>query len=122
MDDPFAEKPYGVDEYGELDNGLTYYVRSNSKPRMRAALALAVKAGYFLYLHVFLCQESCFLVFNSCNVLGFSVIFEFFMWGFDFLDNGWCFLVLGCGMCVVFDRKDDCVVRHWVYNVFDQCG
>nr|XP_017222853.1 PREDICTED: zinc protease PQQL-like isoform X1 [Daucus carota subsp. sativus] len=48
MDDPLAEKPYGVDEYGELDNGLTYYVRSNSKPRMRAALALAVKAGSVL--------------------------------------------------------------------------
>ncbi|KAL8102510.1 zinc protease PQQL-like isoform X2 [Apium graveolens] len=48
MDDPLAKKPYGVDEYGELDNGLTYYVRSNSNPRMRAALALAVKAGSVL--------------------------------------------------------------------------
>lgn len=41
---PLAEQPYGV-EYGKLDNGLCYYVRCNSKPRMRAALALAVKAG-----------------------------------------------------------------------------
>lgn len=67
MDDPLAEKPYGVDEYGELENGLTYYVRSNSKPRMRAALALAVKAGYFLYLHVYLFEESLFIMFNSCS-------------------------------------------------------
>lgn len=44
MDEPLAEEPVGVD-YGVLDNGLTYYVRSNPKPRMRAALALAVKVG-----------------------------------------------------------------------------
>lgn len=44
MDAALSEKPFGVD-YGRLDNGLRYYVRSNSKPRMRAALALAVKAG-----------------------------------------------------------------------------
>ena len=44
MDEPLAEKPVGVD-YGVLDNGLTYYVRCNPKPRMRAALALAVKVG-----------------------------------------------------------------------------
>ncbi|RWW14203.1 hypothetical protein GW17_00022039 [Ensete ventricosum] len=42
MDEPLAEKPVGVD-FGVLDNGLTYYVRCNPKPRMRAALALAVK-------------------------------------------------------------------------------
>lgn len=102
MDDPLAEKPYGVDEYGELDNGLTYYVRSNSKPRMRAALALAVKAGYFLYLHVYVCQESVFLVFNSCKVLGFSMIFDFFRWGFDFLGEGCCFLGFLIGV-VVYD-------------------
>ncbi|KAK3027106.1 hypothetical protein RJ639_042400, partial [Escallonia herrerae] len=47
MDEPLAEKPVGVD-YGRLDNGLCYYVRSNSKPKMRAALALAVKAGSVL--------------------------------------------------------------------------
>ncbi|KAE9464478.1 hypothetical protein C3L33_03583, partial [Rhododendron williamsianum] len=47
MDDALSEKPFGVD-YGRLDNGLCYYVRSNSKPRMRAALALAVKAGSVL--------------------------------------------------------------------------
>ncbi|KAI5664619.1 hypothetical protein M9H77_23942 [Catharanthus roseus] len=47
LDDALSEKPLGVD-YGRLDNGLTYYVRSNSKPRMRAALALAVKAGSVL--------------------------------------------------------------------------
>lgn len=44
MDEPLSEEPVGVD-YGVLDNGLTYYVRSNLKPRMRAALALAVKVG-----------------------------------------------------------------------------
>ncbi|KAF8400960.1 hypothetical protein HHK36_014263 [Tetracentron sinense] len=47
MDDVFAENPVGV-EYGRLDNGLFYYVRSNPKPKMRAALALAVKAGSVL--------------------------------------------------------------------------
>lgn len=47
MDEPLAEKPVGV-EYGVLDNGLSYYVRSNPKPRMRAALALAVKVGSVL--------------------------------------------------------------------------
>ncbi|XP_010667309.2 zinc protease PQQL-like isoform X1 [Beta vulgaris subsp. vulgaris] len=47
MEQPLADKPYGVD-YGRLDNGLTYYVRSNSKPKMRAALALVVKAGSVL--------------------------------------------------------------------------
>lgn len=45
MDQLLGDQPFGVD-YGTLDNGLTYYVRSNSKPRMRAALALAVKVGY----------------------------------------------------------------------------
>lgn len=45
LDHALAEQPVGVD-YGRLDNGLYYYVRRNSKPRMRAALALAVKVGY----------------------------------------------------------------------------
>lgn len=45
MEEALSQTPYGVD-YGRLDNGLTYYVRSNSKPKMRAALALAVRAGY----------------------------------------------------------------------------
>ncbi|EFH42422.1 peptidase M16 family protein [Arabidopsis lyrata subsp. lyrata] len=40
-------EPFGAD-YGRLDNGLVYYVRRNSKPRMRAALALAVKVGSVL--------------------------------------------------------------------------
>ncbi|WIA32467.1 hypothetical protein OEZ86_003287 [Tetradesmus obliquus] len=31
--------------HGRLDNGLTYYVRQCSKPKARAALALAVKVG-----------------------------------------------------------------------------
>lgn len=52
MDQVLGEQPVGVD-YGKLDNGLCYYVRCNSKPRMRAALALAVKVGY-----------NCFLVYN----------------------------------------------------------
>lgn len=43
------QQPFGV-HYGRLDNGLYYYVRSNSKPRMRAALSLAIKAGYFCFL------------------------------------------------------------------------
>lgn len=47
MDEPLAETPVGVD-YGVLENGLTYYVRCNTKPRMRAALALAVKVGSVL--------------------------------------------------------------------------
>ncbi|CAM8969399.1 unnamed protein product [Rhodiola kirilowii] len=47
LDTPLGDEPYGVD-YGRLDNGLTYYVRCNSKPRMRAALALAVKVGSVL--------------------------------------------------------------------------
>ncbi|XVF34974.1 hypothetical protein REPUB_Repub18cG0104500 [Reevesia pubescens] len=38
------QRPFGVD-YGRLDNGLSYYVRCNPKPRTRAALALAVKVG-----------------------------------------------------------------------------
>ncbi|KAL6558843.1 hypothetical protein OROMI_019193 [Orobanche minor] len=46
-DDVLPEIPYGA-EYGRLSNGLTYYVRSNSKPKMRAALALAVKVGSVL--------------------------------------------------------------------------
>lgn len=44
MDEPLPTEPVGV-EYGVLENGLSYYVRSNPKPRMRAALALAVKVG-----------------------------------------------------------------------------
>lgn len=44
MDEVLAQEPVGA-VYGVLDNGLTYYVRSNPKPRMRAALALAVKVG-----------------------------------------------------------------------------
>ncbi|GAB2292506.1 hypothetical protein Dimus_026742 [Dionaea muscipula] len=47
MDQELCDEPFGVD-FGRLDNGLCYYVRSNYKPRMRAALALAVKAGSVL--------------------------------------------------------------------------
>lgn len=47
MDEPLSESPVGV-VYGVLDNGLSYYVRANPKPRMRAALALAVKVGSVL--------------------------------------------------------------------------
>ncbi|GMN50692.1 hypothetical protein TIFTF001_019852 [Ficus carica] len=48
LDQPLGDQPpFGAD-YGRLDNGLFYYVRSNSKPRMRAALALAVKVGSVL--------------------------------------------------------------------------
>ena len=45
MDQLLPLHPVAV-HYGTLDNGLRYYVRSNSKPRMRAALALAVTVGY----------------------------------------------------------------------------
>ncbi|KAJ8766724.1 hypothetical protein K2173_005335 [Erythroxylum novogranatense] len=47
MDKLLGEQPFGAD-YGRLENGLLYYVRCNSKPKMRAALALAVKAGSVL--------------------------------------------------------------------------
>lgn len=43
-DEVLSDVPYGA-HYGILDNGLSYYVRLNSKPKMRAALALAVKVG-----------------------------------------------------------------------------
>ena len=49
MDQVLGDKPVGVD-YGRLDNGLSYYVRCNSKPKMRAALALGVKVGYVMLL------------------------------------------------------------------------
>ena len=38
--------PPGSIFHGQLDNGLSYYVRKNAKPKERAALALAVKIGY----------------------------------------------------------------------------
>ncbi|KAL5699599.1 hypothetical protein ACHQM5_030479 [Ranunculus cassubicifolius] len=44
LDHPLDQTPFGAD-YGVLNNGLRYYVRLNPKPKMRAALALAVKAG-----------------------------------------------------------------------------
>uniref|UniRef100_A0A453EXH0 Zinc protease pqqL n=1 Tax=Aegilops tauschii subsp. strangulata TaxID=200361 RepID=A0A453EXH0_AEGTS len=44
MEEALPAEPVGV-AYGRLANGLTYYVRSNPKPRMRAALSLAVKVG-----------------------------------------------------------------------------
>lgn len=49
LDRVLGDQPYGV-HYGRLDNGLHYYVRCNSKPRMRAALSLAVKVGYSCFL------------------------------------------------------------------------
>ncbi|GAB4852721.1 hypothetical protein Ancab_016933 [Ancistrocladus abbreviatus] len=47
LDKELGDKPFGAD-YGKLENGLTYYVRCNAKPQMRAALALAVKVGSVL--------------------------------------------------------------------------
>ena len=47
MDEPLPVDPVGA-TFGRLANGLTYYVRSNPKPRMRAALSLAVKVGSVL--------------------------------------------------------------------------
>eukprot|EP00250_Pteridium_aquilinum_P015299 c22507_g1_i1 orf=556-3573(+) len=45
--DTLSEYPVGA-EYGVLRNGIRYYVRSNAKPRHRAALALGVKVGSVL--------------------------------------------------------------------------
>ncbi len=45
------EQPIPVDQQiriGKLDNGLTYYIRKNSKPENRVELRLAVKAGSVL--------------------------------------------------------------------------
>lgn len=54
MDKEFDQQPFGVD-YGRLENGLVYYVKCNSKPKKRAALALAVKVGLvFFWLLLFL--------------------------------------------------------------------
>ncbi|KAH7572183.1 hypothetical protein JRO89_XS04G0216300 [Xanthoceras sorbifolium] len=47
MEQVLGEQPLGV-VYGRLENRLSYYVRCNSKPKMRAALSLAVKAGSVL--------------------------------------------------------------------------
>ncbi|KAJ9183852.1 hypothetical protein P3X46_007658 [Hevea brasiliensis] len=47
LDQVLEDQPVGAD-YGRIDNCLFYYVRRNSKPRMHAALALAVKAGSVL--------------------------------------------------------------------------
>ncbi|GLT79043.1 hypothetical protein SLA2020_505530 [Shorea laevis] len=46
-DREFDEHPFGAD-YGRLENGLVYYIHRNPKPKMRAALALAVQAGSVL--------------------------------------------------------------------------
>ena len=43
-DDPLNPVPWGC-AYGELDNGLHYYVRKNAKPKERAALCLGVNVG-----------------------------------------------------------------------------
>lgn len=45
--DILSEYPVGA-EYGVLRNGIHYYVRSNAKPRHRAALAFGVKVGSVL--------------------------------------------------------------------------
>ncbi|KAK8679341.1 hypothetical protein V6N13_144796 [Hibiscus sabdariffa] len=47
LDQEFERRPLNVD-YGTLNNGLTYYVHSNPRPRLRAALALAVNVGSVL--------------------------------------------------------------------------
>ncbi|KAL8153842.1 hypothetical protein V2J09_011602 [Rumex salicifolius] len=44
LEEQLCLEPEGAD-YGKLDNGFTYYVRRNATPKMRAALALAVKVG-----------------------------------------------------------------------------
>ncbi|KAM7276427.1 hypothetical protein ACFE04_018293 [Oxalis oulophora] len=47
LEQELSQQPFGA-AYGRLDNGLSYYVRCNPKPRMRAALALAVNVGSVL--------------------------------------------------------------------------
>ncbi|XP_074269178.1 zinc protease PQQL-like [Silene latifolia] len=44
LDEEIDQTPFGA-TFGQLSNGLTYYVRCNPKPQMRAALCLAVKVG-----------------------------------------------------------------------------
>lgn len=43
-DDPLPSEPAGA-SHGVLENGMRYYVYKNTKPRDRAALALAVSIG-----------------------------------------------------------------------------
>jgi zinc protease len=50
---PTAPKPAAIPldpevRYGTLDNGVTYYIRANSRPEKRAALRLVVNAGSVL--------------------------------------------------------------------------
>lgn len=60
------DTPFGA-HFGVLPNGLTYYVRCNPKPQMRAALALAVKVGYVMHhtIHLLLF----FLYFESSIIV-----------------------------------------------------
>ena len=37
--------PAAIGDYGELPNGMRYYVVSNVKPKARAALALVLRVG-----------------------------------------------------------------------------
>ncbi|PWA45380.1 insulinase (Peptidase family M16) protein [Artemisia annua] len=47
MEEVLSGNPYDTD-FGKLANGLTYYVKVNDRPRMRAHLVLAVRAGCVL--------------------------------------------------------------------------
>lgn len=70
MDQVLGAQPVGVD-YGRLDNGLCYYVRCNSKPRMRAALALAVKVGYnFFFVYNWVCFSLSLLLLCIWSLIG----------------------------------------------------
>ena len=43
-----AENQFPIDKaitYGKLDNGFTYYIRENEKPKDKAYIKLVIKAG-----------------------------------------------------------------------------
>ena len=43
-----AENEFPIDKaitYGKLDNGFTYYIRENEKPKDKAYIKLVIKAG-----------------------------------------------------------------------------
>jgi hypothetical protein len=68
MEEPLPADPVGA-AYGCLANGLTFYIRSNPKPRMRAALSLAVKVGSVLAIPYSLPFLSASRVFSLTSTL-----------------------------------------------------
>ena len=44
----WAKDQFPIDEvitYGKLDNGFTYYIRNNQKPKKKVYIKLVIKAG-----------------------------------------------------------------------------